>query len=119
MITKSYAFAAAARLAALMLDTVRTGEYLASGSRSAKAEVRRLYERPLKLRGHPPSGNPVYWPQYIFKMASGIYFLIKALPAAAARAASRSSGSCLKAARAEASARYRLKSAGGGGTSLP
>ena len=32
MITKSYAFAAAARLAALMLDTVRTGEYLASGS---------------------------------------------------------------------------------------
>lgn len=39
MITKSYAFAAAARLAALMLDTVRTGEYLASGSRSAKAEV--------------------------------------------------------------------------------
>ena len=63
--------------------------------------------------------NPVYWPQYIFKMASGIYFLIKALPAAAARAASRSSGSCLKAARAEASARYRLKSAGGGGTSLP
>ena len=40
MITKSYAFAAAARLAALMLDTVRTGEYLASGSRSAKAEVR-------------------------------------------------------------------------------
>ena len=127
MITKSYAFAAAARLAALMLDTVRTGEYLASGSRSAKAEVREpaaetmrmLYERPLKLMVHPPSGNPVYWPQYIFKMASGIYFLIKALPAAAARAASRSSGSCLKAARAEASARYRLKSAGGGGTSLP